>query len=138
MLRRLNNELLKVPRTGAIRFVESVATDHQHWQVTPETGAFSGLTLDIDVHIPDSYPFKMPTIKVRQHIYHPNFMAGQICMEGIWSPPATIHCMVEQIYNCLMYPVDDNILCHDAYTLYKNNPAGYMAKAKLALADTHT
>ena len=139
MLRRLNNEMLKVPRTGAIRFIESNAINHQHWQITAkagETKAFEGAIIDIDVDIPDNYPFKMPILKVRQQIYHPNFMAGQICMEGIWFPPVTIHYMVEQIYNQLMHPVAESILCHDAYALFRDDLSKYIAKARLALIDS--
>jgi ubiquitin-protein ligase len=136
MLRRLNNEMLSAPRTGPIRYIQSVTTNHQHWQITCEAGethAFSGATLDIDVLIPEGYPFKMPTLRVRQHVYHPNFLDGQVCLGSVWSTAVTIHYMVSHLYNLIIQPDAEAILCHDAYVLFKNDRDRYTVEARRVL-----
>ncbi|RDA85260.1 hypothetical protein CP532_2348 [Ophiocordyceps camponoti-leonardi (nom. inval.)] len=60
----------------------------------PET-PYAGGTFDIDIQIPDSYPFKSPLMRFDTKIWHPNISSqtGAICLDTLgnnWSPVQTI------------------------------------------------
>ncbi|PHH84594.1 hypothetical protein CDD83_1683 [Cordyceps sp. RAO-2017] len=60
----------------------------------PET-PYAGGTYDIDIQIPDGYPFKSPVMRFETKIWHPNVSSqtGAICLDTLgsgWSPVQTI------------------------------------------------
>ncbi|PFH59704.1 hypothetical protein XA68_11967 [Ophiocordyceps unilateralis] len=60
----------------------------------PET-PYAGGTYDIDIQIPDAYPFKSPIMRFDTKIWHPNVSSqtGAICLDTLgngWSPVQTI------------------------------------------------
>ncbi|KJZ77115.1 hypothetical protein HIM_03436 [Hirsutella minnesotensis 3608] len=60
----------------------------------PET-PYAGGTYEIDIQIPDNYPFKSPVMRFITRIWHPNVSSqtGAICLDTLgsgWSPVQTI------------------------------------------------
>ena len=135
MLRRINKELQSAPRTGSIRFIAPDGGGggcRQHWQITcgaGQTQSFDGLTLDIHVEIPVGYPFKCPTIKVLQKIYHPNFdETGRMCLGGDWAPNTTVYDLIQRLHYLIMFPDPEAVLCQEAYDMFNNDRPRYIAR----------
>ncbi|GJN76480.1 hypothetical protein PLICBS_010593 [Purpureocillium lilacinum] len=61
----------------------------------PPDTPYASATYDIDIQIPDTYPFKSPIMKFETKIWHPNVSSqtGAICLDTLgsgWSPVQTI------------------------------------------------
>ncbi|PNY27419.1 Ubiquitin-conjugating enzyme E2 1 [Tolypocladium capitatum] len=61
----------------------------------PPDTPYAGATYDIDIQIPDNYPFKSPVMRFDTKIWHPNVSSqtGAICLDTLgsgWSPVQTI------------------------------------------------
>ncbi|KAK1761980.1 UBC-like protein [Phialemonium atrogriseum] len=61
----------------------------------PPDSPYSGGTFQVDIVIPDMYPFKSPIMKFDTKIWHPNVssVTGAICLDTLgsgWSPVGTI------------------------------------------------
>ncbi|KAK4153058.1 ubiquitin-conjugating enzyme/RWD-like protein [Chaetomidium leptoderma] len=61
----------------------------------PPDTPYAGATFQIDIVIPDMYPFKSPIMKFDTKIWHPNVssVTGAICLDTLgagWSPVGTI------------------------------------------------
>ncbi|KAL1884196.1 hypothetical protein VTK73DRAFT_5332 [Phialemonium thermophilum] len=61
----------------------------------PPDSPYAGGTFQVDITIPDTYPFKSPIMKFDTKIWHPNVssVTGAICLDTLgsgWSPVGTI------------------------------------------------
>ncbi|KAK0652790.1 ubiquitin-conjugating enzyme/RWD-like protein [Cercophora newfieldiana] len=61
----------------------------------PPDSPYAGGTFQVDIVIPDMYPFKSPVMKFDTRIWHPNVssVTGAICLDTLgtgWSPVGTI------------------------------------------------
>ncbi|KAL1838756.1 hypothetical protein VTJ49DRAFT_2254 [Mycothermus thermophilus] len=63
--------------------------------IGPPDTPYAGGTFQVDIVIPDMYPFKSPTMRFDTKIWHPNVssVTGAICLDTLgsgWSPVGTI------------------------------------------------
>ena len=78
--------------------VKLVNNDIRHWKGRikgPIDTCYQGGIFDVDIIIPDDYPFKPPKMKFDTKIWHPNIssVTGAICLDILkneWTPALTI------------------------------------------------
>ena len=78
--------------------VKLVNNDYRHWKGRikgPIDTCYEGGIFDIDIIIPDDYPFKPPIMQFDTKIWHPNISSatGYICLDILkneWMPALTI------------------------------------------------
>ena len=93
----------------------------------PEDTIYNGGRWKIIIMIPDSYPFKSPSIGFIDKIWHPNvdFQSGSVCLNVLnqsWSPIYTLeHIVSTFIPQLLTYPNADDPLNIDAAEMYIND-----------------
>jgi ubiquitin-conjugating enzyme (huntingtin interacting protein 2) len=83
---RLQKELNEVMKddTSGVKAV-SVSDNHRHLRGTiqgPMGTPYEGGVFEIDIHIPNNYPFEPPKMKYMTKIWHPNISSqtGAICL----------------------------------------------------------
>ncbi|KAM3564336.1 hypothetical protein MY1884_000803 [Beauveria asiatica] len=75
----------------------------------PPDTPYAGGTYEVDVEIPDSYPFKPPKMRLKTKIWHPNVSSqtGAICLDTLttgWSPVQTIKTALLSVRMLLEFP----------------------------------
>ncbi|KAI0519152.1 hypothetical protein KFK09_006593 [Dendrobium nobile] len=139
-LRRIQrewNDLQKDPPTSYIFY--NVSEHMFHWKVTifgPEDSPYVGGLFDLDVQIPEDYPYVPPKIIFETKIFHPNINKhnGTIypdIVEELWTPARRISNMIESIIKLLTEPRLDDPLVRAIANMYKNNRAEYDTVARL-------
>ena len=85
--------------------VKLVNNDYRHWKGRikgPIDTCYAGGIFDVDIIIPEDYPFKPPIMKFDTKIWHPNIssVTGFICaniLKNEWSPGYTIGLALESL-----------------------------------------
>ncbi|KAL2670670.1 hypothetical protein Neosp_014459 [[Neocosmospora] mangrovei] len=75
----------------------------------PPDTPYAGGTYQVDIQIPDQYPFKSPIIRFDTKIWHPNISSqtGAICLDTLgsnWSPVQTIKTALLSLRMLLEFP----------------------------------
>ncbi|OAQ98664.1 hypothetical protein LLEC1_05027 [Akanthomyces lecanii] len=75
----------------------------------PPDTPYAGGTYEVEVEIPDSYPFKPPKMRFKTKIWHPNVSSqtGAICLDTLttgWSPVQTIKTALLSLRMLLEFP----------------------------------
>ncbi|KAK5996053.1 Ubiquitin-conjugating enzyme E2 1 [Cladobotryum mycophilum] len=75
----------------------------------PPDTPYAGGTFEVDIEIPDTYPFKSPSIRFSTKIWHPNVSSqtGAICLDTLgsgWSPVQTIKTALISLRMLLEFP----------------------------------
>ncbi|TQV95549.1 ubiquitin-conjugating enzyme E2-24 kDa [Cordyceps javanica] len=75
----------------------------------PPDTPYAGGTYEVEVDIPDTYPFKPPKMRFKTKIWHPNVSSqtGAICLDTLttgWSPVQTIKTALLSLRMLLEFP----------------------------------
>ncbi|KAI0519153.1 hypothetical protein KFK09_006594 [Dendrobium nobile] len=139
-LRRIQRELNILQKDPPASFLfYHVAEDVFHWKITifgPEDSPYVDGVFDLDVKIPEDYPYSPPKIIFETKIFHPNINKddGTIypdIVKELWTASRRISDMIESIIKLLTEPRLDDPLEREIADMYKNNRAEYDTVARL-------
>ena len=96
--------------------VKLVDNDIRHWKGRikgPIDTCYQGGIFDVDIIIPDDYPFKPPKMKFDTKIWHPNIssVTGAICLDILkneWTPALTIRTALISLQALMCEPVPND------------------------------
>ena len=108
------NDLQKEKNTNVQ--VKLVNNDFRHWKGRikgPIDTCYQGGVFDVDIIIPDDYPFKPPKMKFDTKIWHPNIssVTGAICLDILkneWTPALTIRTALISLQALMCEPVPND------------------------------
>lgn len=116
---RLTKELKDVTQedeSSGVRAVQVRPNDNKHLKGTlkgPEGTCYEGGVFEVDIVIPNAYPFEPPRMKFITKIWHPNISSqtGAICLDILkdqWSPALTIKTALLSLQALLCSPEPDD------------------------------
>ncbi|KAM9369518.1 ubiquitin-conjugating enzyme E2 T [Phaethornis superciliosus] len=93
---------------------------------------------DLEIVVPERYPFEPPKIRFLTPIYHPNIdSAGRICLDllklppkGAWRPSLNISTLLTSIQLLMAEPNPDDPLMADISSEYKYNKEQFLLNAR--------
>ncbi|XP_020638197.1 ubiquitin-conjugating enzyme E2 T [Pogona vitticeps] len=93
---------------------------------------------DLEVVVPERYPFEPPKIRFLTPIYHPNIdSAGRICLDvlrlppkGAWRPSLNIATLLTSIQLLMNEPNPDDPLMADISSEYKYDKQAFLRNAR--------
>ncbi|XP_075030289.1 ubiquitin-conjugating enzyme E2 T [Calonectris borealis] len=93
---------------------------------------------NLEIVVPERYPFEPPKIRFLTPIYHPNIdSAGRICLDvlklppkGAWRPSLNISTLLTSIQLLMAEPNPDDPLMADISSEYKYNRQLFLLNAK--------
>ena len=96
--------------------VKLVDNDIRHWKGRikgPIDTCYQGGIFDVDIVIPNEYPFKPPKMKFDTKIWHPNIssVTGAICLDILkneWTPALTIRTALISLQALMCDPVPND------------------------------
>ncbi|XP_072553592.1 ubiquitin-conjugating enzyme E2 T [Salminus brasiliensis] len=99
---------------------------------------YEGGVFDLEIKVPDRYPFEPPQVRFLTPIYHPNIdSAGRICLDalklppkGAWRPSLNISTVLSSIQLLMAEPNPDDPLMADISSEFKYSRAVYLEKAR--------
>jgi len=104
----------------------------------PDDSPYAGGTFNLDIRIPDRYPFEPPEVSFITKIYHPNIdESGRICLDilkpkpsGNWKPCLNLSSVLTCIRLLMSSPNPDDPLIADIAAEYKFSKPLFLEKAK--------
>ncbi|OIR57138.1 MAG: ubiquitin-conjugating enzyme E2 [Amphiamblys sp. WSBS2006] len=155
--KRINNELKNIRKkpaslvsvtmfgeekqTSSISIVQAEENSLFKWKATmqgPEGTPFEGGIFELDVTLPDGYPFYPPRIKFLSEMFHPNiYEDGSICLDVLrerWSPAQTIFSALLSIQSLLTDPNPHSN--SEADFLFLNNRPEYDKRVRATVMKT--
>ncbi|XP_069797798.1 ubiquitin-conjugating enzyme E2 T isoform X2 [Narcine bancroftii] len=99
---------------------------------------YEGGIFDLDIILPERYPFEPPKIRFLTPIYHPNIdTAGRICLDilklppkGAWRPSLNLSTVLTSIHLLMSEPNPDDPLMADISSEFKYNRQTFLENAK--------
>ncbi|NWX18483.1 UBE2T enzyme, partial [Aegotheles bennettii] len=93
---------------------------------------------NLEIVVPERYPFEPPKIRFLTPIYHPNIdSAGRICLDvlklppkGAWRPSLNISTLLTSIQLLMAEPNPDDPLMADISSEYKYNKQLFLLNAR--------
>ncbi|KAB5590926.1 Ubiquitin-conjugating enzyme (huntingtin interacting protein 2) [Ceratobasidium theobromae] len=116
-LRRVNKEIADCKNDKASKIaIELIDENPFHLCGSfpgPEDTPYQGGTYQVDIVIPDSYPFQPVKMKFLTKVYHPNISSasGAICLDILkdaWSPVLTLKSTLISLQSLLCSPEPDD------------------------------
>ncbi|CAH2221807.1 ubiquitin-conjugating enzyme E2 T [Pelobates cultripes] len=139
---RLNRELQLLntePPPGVTCWQHENKMDDLRAQVVGGSGSpYEGGIFNLEIVIPERYPFEPPKIRFLTPIYHPNIdTAGRICLDilklppkGAWRPALNISTVLTSIQLLMNEPNPDDPLMADISSEFKYNRAMFTSNAR--------
>ncbi|KAG0005331.1 ubiquitin-conjugating enzyme E2 K [Entomortierella chlamydospora] len=89
----------------------------------------------VDIVLPDAYPFQPPNVKFDTKVYHPNVSSqtGVICLDILkqqWSPVLTISSTLLSVQSLLCTPEPNDPQDAQVASQYLNNHAAFLETAR--------
>ncbi|BFZ04232.1 hypothetical protein BsWGS_07271 [Bradybaena similaris] len=106
--------------------------------IGPQETPFEGGIFQLEIQIPDRYPFEPPRIRFLTPIYHPNIdTSGRICLDtlklppkGAWRPCLNLSTVLMMIRVLLEEPGSEDPLMTDIWQEFRYDYTTYTEKAK--------
>ena len=97
----------------------------------PPDTPYEGGTFQLDIIIPETYPFNPPKVKFTTKIWHPNIssVTGAICLDILkdqWAAAMTLRTVLLSIQALLASPEPDDPQDAVVAKQYKENPSGFV------------
>lgn len=137
---RIKNEMqeLRQAKSGMGIVAVYVNDDLMHWKGTilgPGDTPYEGGLFQLDILIPNNYPFLPPKIRFDTKVYHPNVSSqtGYICLDILnkaWSPALTIRTILLSIQALLFAPNADDPVDAVVANKYNTNRKEFEILAK--------
>ena len=140
IIKRLNKELKEIEINPSLNCSAGPINDDNifKWNATifgPDNSPYEGGIFSLNIDFPTDYPFKPPKIYFITKIYHCNINSkGLICLDILkdkWSPALTISKVLLSISSLLDDQNPSDPLEPEIASLYENNKAEFIKKAKL-------
>ncbi|KAL8643964.1 MAG: hypothetical protein Q9226_008011 [Calogaya cf. arnoldii] len=103
----------------------------------PKESPYAGGKFQVQVNLPNEYPFKPPVISWVTKIYHPNVTndgKGTMCLgflrDGEWKPSSRMAAALEYVRQLMIEPVADDGVDAAISDEYKNNRKQFIKTAK--------
>ncbi|XP_020370414.1 ubiquitin-conjugating enzyme E2 T isoform X2 [Rhincodon typus] len=99
---------------------------------------YEGGIFNLEIIVPERYPFEPPKIRFLTPIYHPNIdTAGRICLDilklppkGAWKPSLNLATVLTSIHLLMSEPNPDDPLMADISSEFKYNRQSFLENAK--------
>lgn len=137
---RITKELEEVSKDDGTSGVTAtmVQGDRRHLlgKIKGSSGTpYEGGVFEIEIRIPQQYPFVPPKMRFRTKIWHPNISSqtGAICLDILkdqWSPALTIKTALLSLQALLCSPEPDDPQDAQVAKMYKNDRATFQQTAK--------
>ena len=123
---RIERELADLTANSILNISAKPRTsDKIYWDATiigPSDTPYYGGIFNLDIYLPQEYPYKPPTITFKNKIYHPNIdNKGTICLDILkdqWSPALTLSKVLLSISALLDKPNPHDPLRADIAKVY--------------------
>ena len=101
----------------------------------PDDTPYAGGTFEVDIVIPDDYPFTPPKMKFITKVFHPNVSSqtGAICLDILkdqWSPALTMKTAMLSLQALLCSPEPNDPQDAVVAQMYKERPSEFRATAE--------
>ena len=139
---RLQRELLKLmkspPQGVSVSSNYTSANVLEAALMGPDDSPYRDGIFNLEIHIPDNYPFCPPSIKFVTKVYHPNIDDnGRICLDliqmppkGRWRPTIGIEGLLIAVRTLLSSPNPQDPLMIEIAEEFMNNNGEFVEKAK--------
>jgi len=151
-LRRIQNEVKQLKeqdnQTSNIFKINMVDDNMYHWRAIiygPDDSLYEGYEFELDIQLPDDYPFSPITVKFKTQILHVNVNTkGDMCLDILknkgsssqnnWVPSQNIRSVLLSICSLLHEPNVDDSLNSDLAELYRTDKNKYITTIRDACA----
>ncbi|CAH0477871.1 unnamed protein product [Peronospora belbahrii] len=126
------------PPFGVSAWPKDEKIDHLEAQIMgPDGSPYEKGVFQLEIDIPERYPFEPPKVRFVTPIYHPNIDdAGRICLDtlkmqptGSWLPSVNISTLLTTIRLLMAEPNADDGLMPEIADIFKNNRKMFNKKA---------
>lgn len=135
-LRRIRNEADRLQNPGSeyknIINVSMIEDDMFHWKAIvsgPEGSLYSGYKFELDIKLPEDYPFSPPSVKFVTKIDHVNVNSnGDICLDILknnWSPAQNVMSILVSIISLMDDPNSSDPFNSTLAELERRDPDKY-------------
>ncbi|XP_018324945.1 ubiquitin-conjugating enzyme E2 T-like [Agrilus planipennis] len=139
---RLTKELAKITQNPPSGISLSPLNDNldyfQASLVGPNGTPYEQAVFNLEIVIPQNYPFSPPSVKFKTKIYHPNIDdTGRICLDllkmppkGCWKPTIGLEGLLIAIRMLLEHPNPEDPLMIEIAEEFKNNYSQFISVAR--------